>query len=161
MLPQIILAIQLSAPKMPAVQAETYAKLIGTYCTKTDIDPYLVVSVAHHESRWNAQARSTDKQDFGLLQIRCGIAYKGNCNDLFNPEVNINVGTYLMAKSRDKCREMLKREPTIPEYMGLYAGTRIPCAPTRISNNFEAYRACLEDVVEHNANRDCNKEAKQ
>ena len=160
-LAKIILAIQLSAPTMASVQAEAYAKIIKQQAEVFDIDPLLPVSVAKHESRWNPFAISSDKQDYGLLQIRCGLAYKGPCQDLFNPEINIRMGTYLMAKNRDFCRKWLKREPTIEEYMSNYAGTYHFCTPTRISRNFESYRACLESVVENGATRDCNKEFRQ
>jgi soluble lytic murein transglycosylase-like protein len=112
-LAKIVLAIQLSAPTMPAVQAEAYAKIIKQQAEVFDIDPLLTVSVAKHESRWNPMAISSDHLDYGLMQIRCGLAYKAPCQDLFNPETNIRMGTYLIAKNRDFCRKWLKREPTI------------------------------------------------
>jgi uracil-DNA glycosylase len=135
-LAQIILAIQLSSPQMPSNMAEAYAKIIKTRSEQSDIDvdPLLVISVIAHESRWNPNAQSSDHQDLGLMQIRAS-NYGGNRNDLFNPLININAGTYIMMKGRAFCRKKLQREPLNIEFMALYAGESFAhlCQPTNFS----------------------------
>lgn len=159
-LAQIILAIQLSSPQMPDAMAEVYAKIIKGRSEQQDIDvdPYLVISVIAHESRWNPRAVSSDGADVGLMQIRAS-NYGGNRNDLFNPETNINAGTYIMMKGREFCRKKLRREPTNAEYMALYAGESYAhlCTPTSISRWFEGYRTCLEREVNTGDRGDCRK----
>jgi Transglycosylase SLT domain len=157
-LTQIVLAIQLSSPHMPTVQAEAYAKLIKKRSEQVDADPLLVISVIAHESRWNPNAVSKDGADVGLMQIRAS-NYGGPRNDLFNPEININAGTDIMNKARDYCRKKLKREPRNEEYMALYAGESFAhlCEPTNFSRWFEGYRTCLERETTTGEQGDCRK----
>jgi hypothetical protein len=63
-------AISLSQPSMSTAQRTSYAKIVREQAQKHRIDPFTLVAIIHHESRWRPNAVSRDGEDHGLGQIR-------------------------------------------------------------------------------------------
>lgn len=90
-----------------------YEDLIKENATKYNLEPYLIASVINVESGYNPKAKSS-ADAIGLMQIIPSTAsyvsslYKinfQNQDDLFNPEINIEIGSaylrYLLNKFED------------------------------------------------------------
>lgn len=79
-----------------------YSEHVSASAEKFGIDPYLVYSVMKAESKFEADARS-HKEAQGLMQITPETAMwamdkMGISGDIFDPEVNIEVGSWYLAK---------------------------------------------------------------
>jgi len=148
---QIMLAIQLSAgPHYPAVRAEHLAKVIQSQSEAVDVDPLMIVAIAEHESHFNARAVSPDGLDYGLLQIRAKY-YGGKPEWLFDETNNIKAGVYIIRKSMEVCRRILKREPTTQEWLSVYQGSLPSCKPTKLTKIVYDYAQCLIDLTSGDA----------
>ena len=153
---QIILAIKLSSPSLPDSRAESFAKVMQKDAVKEDIDPFLFVAIAEHESQFNELIISQNGEDFGLLQIRAR-HYGGNSSYLLIGENNINVGSYIIRKDKEYCERKLGREPTTQEWLSVYQGSpsAYKCKPTKMTNDVETYAMCLENNIVYNIVDDC------
>lgn len=158
---QILMAIQLSATHYtpPETRATALATTIQERAQYADVDPYIIVAIITHESQWRERAVSGDTEDYGLMQIRGRFYYGGKHNDwLLEGVNNIKIGTYVIKKSKDICRQHLGREPRTQEWLACYTGSCVNggmCKPTRLTKVIEDYELCLKDVVENNVSRDC------
>lgn len=160
---QIVLAISLSSmhgqsnPSRIAALAAT----IQTEANKPeiDIDPIMIVAIVAHESQWNERAISSDREDFGLMQVRNRYYYNGlHSNWLLDGVNNIKVGTNIIKKSKDICRTFLGREPKTQEWLACYTGSCTVsgmCKPTKLTKVIEDYSLCMQDVVENGTQTDC------
>lgn len=66
------------------------------------IDPYLTKAVISVESNWNHKAVNENK-DFGLMQVREKYV-KETKQELFNPCINVRVGTEILRNAKEKCK---------------------------------------------------------
>ena len=152
----ILMSIQLSTHNIPVKRQEMLAKYIQQRAEYADVDPFVITAIITHESQWNEHAVSADGKDIGLMQIR--VANVGNdTNYLFYGENNIRVGTEIIKKDIDYCRNKLKREPTTQEWLSVYQGSPsgYKCRPTKLTKLFEDYSICLKDVVINGAEKNC------
>jgi hypothetical protein len=140
---QIVLAIQLSSSHVPTHRAEQLAEVIQQQSEKIDIDPIIEVAIITHESQWHEHAVSSDKEDYGLMQVRARYHGKTATSWLLNGEANIRAGSDVIRASREFCRKFLHREPTTQEWMGAYQGSVPTCRPTRLTQQVEDYANCL------------------
>ncbi len=73
--------------------AKTY---IFEECAEREIDPYIVMAMVHHESRWNAESIGDSGRAFGLMQIQPrwheARIEKLGVDDLLDPVQNVKVG---------------------------------------------------------------------
>ena len=150
---QIILAIHLSANKLPEAKVCSFANIIQQKAVDVDIDPLMFVAIIKHESNFNEHAVSKDQEDCGLMQVRKRY-YRGSAESLLIGENSIRVGAYLIKEEKDYCRERLKREPDTEEWLSLYQGTKIPCKANKLTKMFVDYTACLKEAVERDAETD-------
>jgi soluble lytic murein transglycosylase len=83
-----------------------FSKLILTYSEKNGLDPHFVAAVIQQESKFKKNAKSY-KNASGLMQITEGTAnwiadmipiQNFKYVDIFQPEININIGTYYLKK---------------------------------------------------------------
>lgn len=63
-------AISFASPSLPKNVAHSYAKTIRAEARNHHIDPFTIISIIRHESRFRASAISSDGEDYGLGQIR-------------------------------------------------------------------------------------------
>lgn len=150
-LASIILAIQLSALKLPEATCNMYAQVIKQQADKLEIDPIIIVAIIKHESRWNAGLISDDTFDYGLMQIRAKF-YGGNPVNLLNPWTNIIVGSYFIKSSKEFCAKDLNRTPNTQEWLSCFQGTcglvNKRCRPTKLTNRVAQYADCLKYQLE-------------
>lgn len=95
----IVWAIGFSKPSMPQHQRASYAKVIRSEARDHQIDPFTLVSIIHHESRWRSNVISPDGEDVGLAQIRA--RYLKGCRGDKDP-VNKPSASCRAAKARLK-----------------------------------------------------------
>jgi hypothetical protein len=154
---QIILSIhmsQLGSQAMPQARQEQLSGFIQEKSDQADVDPFLVVAIITHESKWRERVISDDRMDYGLMQVRA-MYYGAPANALLYGENNIRAGVYVMKKSIDFCRGYLKREPTTQEWLSVYQGSVPSCKPTALTKIVEDYQFCLEDVIILEQKKDC------
>jgi hypothetical protein len=156
---QIVMAIHLSAPNLPDVDANRFAVAFQQKAVEDDQDPFSGVAIATHESQFRERAISGDRLDWGLMQVRRTAALWHT--DLLNGVVNIGVGMYILKINKEMCARVLKREPTFPEYLSCYEGycrsPAVMCRSTTMSIQHEKYRACLENDVLNGGTENCRK----
>lgn len=140
---QIVLAIQLSSSHVPTHRVEQLATVIQQQSERVDIDPIIEVAIITHESQWNERAISGDHEDFGLMQVRARYHGPNATKWLLNGEANIRVGSDIIKSSKEVCRKILHREPTIQEWMSVYQGAVPSCKPTKLTQQVEDYANCL------------------
>lgn len=127
----LLLVVGLSLVFFSSLFPLRYKALIKTYSAENNLDPAFVASLIKTESRFDKNAKSS-KGALGLMQLMPSTASwiatsllgysKVDESDLFNPEVNIEIGTrylrYLFEKYDD--------EVTV---LACYnAGERVVCA---------------------------------
>lgn len=155
----IYLALQLSAPSLNARTSYYYSKVIFQQSIKRDIDPLLIISIAKHESHWNARLISEDLEDYGLLQVRARFVGMPS-SSLLEGGTNIRVGSAFITSSQDFCRKILKREPETQEYLACYQGScksyRTFCKPTNLSFKVDSYKQCLYDSLLDQTDYNCD-----
>lgn len=86
-----------------------YSEYVEKYAKKYDIDPYMVYAIIKAESNFDENARSTSNA-VGLMQIMEATAIETakkmdlevTEEDLFNPELNINIGLKYFTSLLDK-----------------------------------------------------------
>lgn len=81
-----------------AISVLLHLPLIQAEADKNQIHPLLLVALIQHESEGDTRARSDDGKDCGLMQLRttgAGLGYK--CRQLFNPALNIRLGSAYLA----------------------------------------------------------------
>lgn len=133
--------LRLTAPHLGG-SADTYAAIMSTVASASDIDPLLVMAVVEHESGWHANAISRDREDYGLGQIRA--RYMSECRKdrqpvrkpskacrnaklrLLNGSYNLHRTIGLLKENRDLCRKTLNTEPLERDVLASYAGTNRP-----------------------------------
>jgi len=88
--------------------AESTAK----YAAKYQVDPFDILAVIYHESRFKPRARSRT-HDHGLMQIHCpSRSYASWCRNLkklLQIDYNIKIGVMILAKRRDRCKRKKHR----------------------------------------------------
>lgn len=72
-------------------------------CEEQHIDPYIVLAMIWHESRWNADAVGDGGNSLGLMQVQprwhSGRMEKLGCEDLLDPYDNVTVGIDYLAEN--------------------------------------------------------------
>lgn len=104
----IVCSISLSYKMCDTFYPLKYEKIIAKECEKNNLDTALVLSLIYCESRFNKNATSS-KGAIGLMQIMpiTGLSfYEGeeiySENLLYNPELNIKIGTKFLKYLFDK-----------------------------------------------------------
>lgn len=138
----IYLTISLLHPQLSSTTVGSYADAIVKQAETTYVDPYMIVSIIEHESRFDHNAISEDTLDVGLMQVR-SMYYGGKRDWLFNGLTNIKAGGYVIKKSIDFCRGFLKREPTTQEWLSVYQGSIPSCKSNKLTKQVEDYMFCL------------------
>jgi hypothetical protein len=153
---QIILAIQLSTSNVLYIKAVSLAKVMQKDAVKEGIDPFILIAIAQHESKFHESIISQDGEDYGLLQIRAR-HYGSNPNYLLVGENNINVGSYIIRKDKEYCERELGRKPATQEWLSVYQGSQsaYKCKPTAMTNDVETYAMCLQNNIVYNIKDDC------
>lgn len=92
------------------VYPQAYGSLVGVYAKKRNLPKSLILAIIRQESAFNSTVRSW-ADAFGLMQMipeaavrlsqRFQIPYR-DYNDLYDPEVNIAMGTALVSELSDK-----------------------------------------------------------
>ena len=147
MWPMIFVAITMIHPEMSPALALNYASMIEEQAVVSQVDPLLIVAIIEHESGFDPHALSGDGEDRGLMQVRSRW-YGGKADWLYNPAVNIKAGGYVITKSIQFCRQLLKRDPTTQEWLSVYQGSRPSCKPTALTKSFEEYAVCIGLEIE-------------
>ncbi len=93
--------ISISFPAQPAKSAPPLNQVVDSASATYHLDPDLVNSVIHAESRFNAHAVSP-KGARGLMQLMPSTASQLGVNDAFDPQANVTGGTRYL-------RELLER----------------------------------------------------
>ncbi len=162
-LPIIVQAILLSRPSMPLPEARRYAKVLQEEAARYDYDPFTVVAIVHHESRWLPGAVSADGEDYGLGQIRA--RWFGDCRKdadpvhdpspgcraaksaLLSGEANLRRISVIIRANRELCKEKTDND-NLPHWLAGYQGLNSPsrdrwCAPSAITWEVVDYRKKL------------------
>jgi hypothetical protein len=166
-LPIIVQAILLSRPSMPLPEARRYAKVLQEEAARNDYDPFTVVAIVHHESRWRPGAVSADGEDYGLGQIRA--RWYGACRTdadpvhdpspgcraakaaLLSGEANLRRISVIIRANRELCKEKTD-SANLPRWLAGYQGLNSPshdrwCAPSGITWEVVEYRKKLVDQL--------------
>ena len=133
----IVWAIGVAAPNLPDPVAKSYAQRIHVESKRYKIDPFTLVSIIRHESRFRASAISKDGEDYGLGQIRA--RYRGACRKDKDPVNNpspackavkarllhgpTNIGSVARAIDRWKtCRKITGKPALFARWLHGYGG---------------------------------------
>jgi len=134
----IVWAIQNVSPTVSTPRATSYAKAIQTQAHKRHIDPFTIVSIIHHESRFRASAISPDGEDYGLGQVRA--RYLRQCrkdkdplrkpspacnaakNRLLIGAINIRYVAQAIGSWRATCRRLTNRPALFHRWLHGYGG---------------------------------------
>lgn len=91
----------------PKTQEEIINEYVFEICNSYNLDPYLVMSVIYHESRYQPEVSNGDC--VGLMQISTRWhqerAKKLNVNDFYDPYSNILLGVDLLAELFDSYKD--------------------------------------------------------
>ena len=159
-IPAIVMAIQLSQPKVTPEDAERFALALQEQAQVHEFDPLMGVSMIFHESSFNPRAVSSNGEDWGLAQIRA--RHIGDCRKsknpirrptpecqaqkerLLEPEENIRVMAELITYHRKVCRRKVGNEG-VPRWLASYQGRnnireRRWCAPAPATWKIIAFR---------------------
>lgn len=128
----IVWAIGLSQPSMSEPLKRSYAKVVLESSKKHDIDPFTIVAIGWHESRWRSVV-SKDGEDYGIMQIRA--RYSKGCRKdlksaeckkakarLLNPHYNIRRAANLISNWRKTCRRLTGRPALFHRWLHGYGG---------------------------------------
>ena len=156
----IIMAIQISQPKVTTEDAARYATALNEQAQVHDFDPLTGVAMIFHESSFNPRAVSKNGEDYGLAQIRA--RYVGDCKKnknpvrnptpecrrqkelLLEPEENIRVMAELITWHRQLCRDKVGTM-ALPHWLASYQGRnsareRRWCSPAPATWKIIAFR---------------------
>lgn len=125
-------AIGMSQPSLPDTTRASYAKVVREVSKKHQIDPFTIVAIGWHESRWRSIV-SRDGNDYGIMQIRA--RYSKSCLKdsestacqaskvrLLNPHYNIRRAAQLITKWRKTCRKLTGRPALFHRWLHGYGG---------------------------------------
>jgi soluble lytic murein transglycosylase-like protein len=91
-----------------------YADLIDSAAEKHQVDPKLIASIIKIESGFKAQSIGDNGTSFGLMQVNCTpiltgaigtarvMGFKGDCRELLNPAIGIDIGTAYLARQLNR-----------------------------------------------------------
>ena len=127
-------AIGLSQPSLPQRSRVAYAKTVREVSKEHHIDPFTIVAIGWHESRWRSSVISRDGEDYGIMQIRA--RYVGGCRgkpgdsesckatkaSLLNPHVNIRSAARHITEWRKTCRKLTGRPALFARWLHGYGG---------------------------------------
>ena len=126
-------AIGLSQPSLPQSTRASYAKVVREVSEEHRIDPFTIVAIGWHESRWRSSAVSRDGEDYGIMQIRA--RYSSACQKdqaseacqasktrLLNPHYNIRRAASLITKWRQTCRKITGKPALFARWLHGYGG---------------------------------------
>src|SRR5262245_53993352 len=120
---------------MKPEQINRLTKIIVRHAQNKKLDPKLIASIIVVESRANPTAISETKS-VGLMQIHvptCGGVVDFTERNPFDPEVNIDVGTTILA-------DYLKRYKDLDAALAAYEGTHDPETSEYLAKVMEVYR---------------------
>ena len=150
----------LSRPGMPVKEATRYARVLQEEAAKHDFDPFTVVAIVHHETRWHPGLVSPDGEDYGLGQVRARFmsGCRGDEDPVHHPsaacraakawllvgENNLRRVAAIITANRDLCREKTGAA-TLPRWLAGYEGYNSPsrdrwCKPGAITWEVVDYR---------------------
>lgn len=102
----VLIAVVLGIGGLYTIYARPYKEIVYTKSNKYGVDPLLIYAIMRAESKFDSQAISPSGAK-GLMQIMnktgtwgaevCGISNFAP-DQLFNPEINIEIGTWYIAK---------------------------------------------------------------
>jgi hypothetical protein len=134
-LARLVLAIRIMAPSLSAPVVTSYAEAVEHASRRHQIDPYLLIAVAAHESRFRARLLFTSGGELyvGLGQIRArnysacraGLptaACQAQIANLQDGSANLYEAARVLQASRTFCRKHLRRRPREAEWLSLYQG---------------------------------------
>jgi len=99
------------AEEDPAIVIDKYKPIILNEAVRHDLEPAVIAAIIYTESRGNPNLQKylESKGDFvyGLMQIRLTTAvlelgYNGKSTDLYQPAINIGLGSMYLKSLRDK-----------------------------------------------------------
>jgi soluble lytic murein transglycosylase-like protein len=100
--------------KSEKLNALPFSNLIYQASNKHQVDPKLIASIIKIESNFQPDSIGDNGTSFGLMQVNCTrrltgaistarvVSFKGNCRDLLNPAIGIDVGTAYLARQLNK-----------------------------------------------------------
>ena len=159
----IVSAILLSRPGMPVEDAKRYARVLQQEAKEHGFDPFTGVAMIHFESNWYPEVVSSNKEDYGLGQIRA--RYIGACRDdedpvnhpspecravqrsLLDAETNIKQMAELITNNRKLCRDKTG-SALFHQWLASYQGLNFPkqkkwCQPRKRTWEVIEYRKKL------------------
>lgn len=91
---------------MKKVYPQKYKDYISMYAEEYNVDPLLIFAIIKTESNFNTNSKSS-KEAKGLMQLMENTANElfteeSEDLDLYNPEINIKLGTYYFSKLLEK-----------------------------------------------------------
>jgi hypothetical protein len=137
----IVAAIALSRPGIAVDEAERYAKVLQEEAKERGFDPLTAVAIVHFESGWHPEVVSSNREDYGLGQIRA--RYVGACRSdssprdnpsdecralkksLLDAETNLRTMAQLIDDNRKLCLEKTKSGAT-SRWLASYQGLNFP-----------------------------------
>ncbi|MBU0572050.1 MAG: transglycosylase SLT domain-containing protein [Candidatus Omnitrophica bacterium] len=135
-------AIGLSQPGMPHETKARYARIVQQECKRADCDPFTLVALVHHESRWRPGAVGDGGRAIGLGQIH--YQYYGACRTdpdpignpgrdclrtrqaLFDPEYNLRQTMAQIEKWWATCKQKTGRPALMARWISGYGGYSRP-----------------------------------
>ena len=131
-------AIGFASPSLPKSVARNYAAVIQAEAKDHGIDPFTIVSLIRHESRFRASVISADGEDYGLGQIRARylMACRKDKNPVKSPSprclaaktrllhgpANIRHLAGAITQWRKTCRRMTGRPALFARWLHGYGG---------------------------------------
>lgn len=89
---------------MKKAYPQTYSEYVNNYAEEYDVDPLLIYAMIKAESNFNVNAKSHNGAK-GLMQLMENTAVEVSKEkeiDLYDPEINIKLGTYYFSQLLDK-----------------------------------------------------------
>ncbi len=90
-----------------------FAEYIAHAASEYNVPQDWIAVIISQESSWNVKAYAPGEDSYGLMQVRCitarGLGFSGDCQELFDPDLNIHLGTRLLGQLRQHYGDNLAR----------------------------------------------------
>ena len=168
----IVWAIGIASPSLPDGLARSYASVIQAECRERQIDPFTIVSIIRHESRFRASAISADGEDYGLGQVRARYleACRADKDPVHNPSpqckaakltllhgpTNIRHLTGAITQWRKLCRKITGKPALFRRWLHGYGGMgnlrrNIICGQKKVRGKWRdlPLRPMLKNIIQY------------
>jgi soluble lytic murein transglycosylase-like protein len=109
----LVLWFALRSTRPMSASQSPYADIIQHASNEFNVPPDWIAAVISTESAWNPEAYAPGEDSYGLMQVRYvtakGLGFSGDANELFDPDLNIHLGTKLLGQLRQHYGDDLQR----------------------------------------------------